>query len=69
LSFRHNASYEPEALATKVGSLMSTYGWGLLQAVRDRYGFTTIDVPSNTSLYFSAGQWRSGCAISARSGS
>ena len=58
LSFRHNASYEPETLANEVGgSVMSTYGWDLLQAVRDRYGFTAIDVPSNTSLYYSVSQW------------
>src|SRR5262249_3838349 len=41
LSFRRHASYEPETLAAEVGgSLMSSYGWDLLQAVRDRYGFT-----------------------------
>ena len=58
LSFRNNASYEPETLASEVGgSLMTSYGWDLLQAVRDRYGFTAIDVPSNASLYFSAAQW------------
>lgn len=58
LSFRRNASYEPETLAGEVGgSLMTSYGWDLLQAVRDRYGFTAIDVPSNTSLYFSPAQW------------
>ena len=58
LSFRRNASYAPETLAAEVGgSLMASYGWDLLQAVRDRYGFTAIDVPANASLYFSAAQW------------
>lgn len=58
LSFRRNASYAPETLASEVGgSLMTSYGWDLLQDVRERYGFTAIDVPSNTSLYFSPVQW------------
>jgi V8-like Glu-specific endopeptidase len=58
LSFRRNASYRPETLAAEVGgSLMTSYGWDLLQAVRDRYGFTAIEMPSNGSLYFTAGQW------------
>jgi V8-like Glu-specific endopeptidase len=58
LSFRRKASYAPETLANEVGgSLMTSYSWDLLQAVRDRYGFTAIDVPSNTSLYFSPTQW------------
>ena len=58
LSFRRNASYDPESLTNEVGgSLMSSYGWDLLQAVRDRYGFTPIEVPSNASLYFSPAQW------------
>jgi V8-like Glu-specific endopeptidase len=58
LSFRRNASYAPETLANEVGgSLMTSYSWDLLQAVRDRYGFTAIAVPSNTSLYFSPTQW------------
>ena len=58
LSFRRNASHNPETLAEEVGgSLMTSYGWDLLQAVRDRYGFVAIDVPSNASLYFSPQQW------------
>jgi len=58
LSFRTHASCSPETLANEVGgSLMTSYGWDLLQAVRDRYGFTAIDVPSNASLYFSPAQW------------
>jgi V8-like Glu-specific endopeptidase/uncharacterized protein YycO len=58
LSFRRNASYEPETLANEVGrSLMTSYGWDMLAAVRDRYGFQTIDVPSNSSLYFQPQQW------------
>jgi V8-like Glu-specific endopeptidase len=58
LSFRRNATFSPETLANEVGgSLMTSYGWDLLQAVRQRYGFVAIDVPSNTSLYFSPAQW------------
>lgn len=58
LSFRRNASYEPETLANEVGrSLMTSYGWDMLAAVRDRYGFQTIEVPSNSSLYFQPRQW------------
>jgi hypothetical protein len=60
LSFRRNASYDSETLASEVGgSLMSSYGWDLLEAVRGRYGFTAIEVASNTSLYFSPAQWAS----------
>jgi len=58
LSFRRHQSIEPETLANEVGgSLMTSYGWDLLQAVRDRYGFVAIDVPSNASLYFAPTQW------------
>jgi hypothetical protein len=58
LSFRRNASFSPETLANEVGgSLMTSYGWDLLEAVRTRYGFVAVDVPSNTSFYFSPAQW------------
>ena len=58
LAFRRNASYDPETLTNEVGgTLMSSYGWDLLQGVRDRYGFTAIEVPSNASLYYSPAQW------------
>ncbi|KRD31996.1 hypothetical protein ASE35_13650 [Lysobacter sp. Root916] len=58
LSWRHNQSYSPETLANQVGgSLASSYGWDLLNAVRDRYGFSVIPQPSNTSLYHTPTQW------------
>lgn len=58
LSYRRNASYSPETLANEVGqSLATSYGWDLLTAVRDRYGFTLIEQPSNTSIYHSPQQW------------
>lgn len=58
LSFRRHQSIDPETLASEVGSsLMTSYGMELLEAVRDRYGFATIQMPSNTSLYFSPAQW------------
>lgn len=58
LSFRRHQSIDPETLAREVGSsLMTSYGMELLQAVRDRYGFAAIEMPSNTSLYFSPAQW------------
>ena len=58
LSFRRHQSIDPETLANEVGgSLMTSYGWDLLQSVRDRYGFVAIEVPSNASLYFAPTQW------------
>jgi V8-like Glu-specific endopeptidase len=58
LSFRRSVSINPETVVSQVGgSLMSSYGWDLLQAVRERYGFVALDLPSNTSLYLSAAQW------------
>lgn len=58
LSWRRKASFSPETLAQEVGaSLASSYGWDLIQAVRQRYGFQEITQPSNTSLYHSPRQW------------
>jgi hypothetical protein len=58
LSYRRAASFSPETLANEVGrSLASSYSWDLLTAVRDRYGFTAIAQPSNTSLYHTPQQW------------
>lgn len=58
LSWRRNASYSPETLANEVGgSLASSYSWDLLNAVRDRYGFTVIEQPANASLYHTPRQW------------
>jgi hypothetical protein len=58
LSWRRKASFSPETLANEVGrSLASSYNWDLLNAVRDRYGFTVIPQPSNASLYNTPTQW------------
>lgn len=58
LSWRRKASFAPETLAQEVGaSLASSYGWDLLTAVRERYGFQEITQPSNASLYHSPQQW------------
>ena len=58
LSYRRGQSIAPGALAEEVGeTLMMSYGWDLLEAVRDRYGFVSIDVPQNSSLYFEPEQW------------
>ena len=58
LSFRRSAAYEPGSLAEEVGgSLMSSYSWELLEAVRDRYGFNAIEVPPNSSLYYTPAEW------------
>jgi len=58
LSWRRKASFSPESLAEEVGaSLASSYGWELLEAVKQRYGFEQIQQPSNASLYHAPGQW------------
>ncbi|MCF7220879.1 N-acetylmuramoyl-L-alanine amidase [Marilutibacter chinensis] len=58
LSYRRNQSISPETLAQEVGtSLATSYGWDLLDDVRDRYGFTVIPQPSNASLYHSPREW------------
>jgi hypothetical protein len=58
LSFRRQASYPPEQLANDVGmSLRTSYGWDLLEAVKNRFGFVDIPLPSDASLYPSPDQW------------
>ena len=58
VSYQQQASVAPETLAQQVGrSLRSSYGWDMLQAVRDQFGFATIPLPSNASLYPSPAQW------------
>jgi hypothetical protein len=60
LSFRRQASYPPEQLAADAGmSLRTSYGWDLLEAVKDRFGFKAIELPSNASLYVTPTQWSS----------
>ncbi len=58
LAHRRQQSRTPESIVNDVGgSLASSYGWDLLKAVRDRYGFVVIDQPSNASLYHAPKQW------------
>jgi N-acetyl-anhydromuramyl-L-alanine amidase AmpD/V8-like Glu-specific endopeptidase len=58
LSYRRNQSIAPETLAQEVGaSLATSYDWALLDAVKQRYGFQTIEQPSNASLYHTPQQW------------
>jgi V8-like Glu-specific endopeptidase/N-acetyl-anhydromuramyl-L-alanine amidase AmpD len=58
LAHRGRQSRTPESIINDVGgTLASSYGWDLLQAVRDRYGFEVIDEPSNASLYHTPRQW------------
>ena len=58
LSFRKQASYPPEQLAKDVGrSLRTSYGWDMLESVKDNFGFKDIELPSNASLYPSPQQW------------
>ena len=52
------ASYPAEQLANDVGrSLRTSYGWDELEAVKDKFGFKEISLPSNASLYPSPQQW------------
>ncbi len=58
LAHRRQQSRTPESIVNEVGgSLASSYGWDLLTAVRDRYGFAIIDQPSNASIYHAPKQW------------
>jgi hypothetical protein len=60
LSFCRQAGYPPEQLANDVGmSLRTSYGWDLLEAVKNRFGFGELPLPSNASLYPSPDQWAS----------
>jgi V8-like Glu-specific endopeptidase/cell wall-associated NlpC family hydrolase len=60
LAHRRQQSRTPESIVNEIGaSLASSYGWDVLEAVRDRYGFQVIEQPSNASLYHSPRQWAS----------
>lgn len=60
VGYKQQISINPEILANEVGmSLRMSYGWDLLQNVRDHYGFkSVIDVPENTCVYYEPSQWR-----------
>ncbi len=58
LAHRRQQSRTPESIVNEVGgSLASSYGWDLLDAVKARYGFVAIEQPSNASIYHSPKQW------------
>ena len=58
LAHRRQQSRTPESIINEIGgSLASSYGWDLLNAARDHYGFRVIDQPSNASIYHAPRQW------------
>ena len=58
LAHRRQQSRTPESIVNEVGgSLASSYGWDLIEAVKTRYGFQVIAQPSNASLYHTPKQW------------
>ena len=58
LAHRRQQSRTPESIINEIGgSLASSYGWELLNAARDHYGFRVIDQPSNASIYHAPRQW------------
>ncbi len=60
VSFRKSASLAPDALATSVGrELRTSYGWDMLEAVKQHFGFVDVELPSNASLYPPPDQWAS----------
>jgi hypothetical protein len=59
VGYSRKISISPETLAEEVGrSLRTCYDWDMLESVRDHFGFQTIELPSNASLYLSPEQWR-----------
>jgi N-acetyl-anhydromuramyl-L-alanine amidase AmpD/V8-like Glu-specific endopeptidase len=58
LAHRRQQSRTPESIVNDVGgSLASSYGWDLIDAVKARYGFEVIPQPSNASIYHTPRQW------------
>jgi hypothetical protein len=58
LSHHRKMSISPESLAQEVGrSLRTSYGWDMLEDVKNYFGLKEIALPSNTSLYPSPQQW------------
>jgi len=50
VSFRRQQSVTAEALAESVGrSLRTSYGWDMLESVKDSFGFREIPIPDNMS--------------------
>ena len=58
IAHRRQQSRTPESIINEIGgSLATSYGWELLNAARDRYGFQVIPQPSNASVYHTPRQW------------
>lgn len=58
IAHRRQQSRSPESIINDIGgSLASSYGWELLNAARNHYGFEVIDQPSNASIYNTPRQW------------
>lgn len=58
VGYQRQQSVPPESLAEEVGrSLRTSYGWDMLEDVKDHFGFQDISLPSNASLYVSPQQW------------
>jgi hypothetical protein len=58
IAHRRQQSRTPESIINEIGgSLATSYGWELLNAARDRYGFQVIPQPSNASIYHTPRQW------------
>ncbi len=58
VSFRRQADVTPDSLAEEVGrSLRTSYGWDMLEDVKDHFGFVDIPLPPNASVYISPQQW------------
>lgn len=59
VSYRRQVSVSPESLAWEVGrSLRTSYGWDLLEEVKNHFGFQDVWLPP-ASLYPSPAQWYS----------
>ena len=58
IAHRRQRSQSPESIINDIGgSLASSYGWQLLNAARNHYGFEMIEQPSNASIYHTPRQW------------
>jgi len=58
IAHRRQQSRSPESIINEIGgSLATSYGWDLLNAARDHYGFQVIEQPSNASVYHAPRQW------------
>jgi len=59
VGYRRAVSITPESLAQEAGrSLRTSYGWDMLETVKNYFGFQEISLPSNASLYPSPEQWQ-----------